>query len=71
MEKPYDYQEVSLWFLNDETLHELALSTNSGTELYELCNDLGLLESFKSMSQGVSLTRENVAYSWRCVMGEE
>ena len=71
MEKPYDYQEVSLWFLNDETLHHLALSTNSGTELYELCNDLGLLESFPSMSQGVRLTRENVSYSWRCVMGEE
>ena len=71
MTEPYDYREVSLWFLNDETLHGLAMSCNSGTELYELCNDIGMLESFKSMSQGVSLTRENVAYSWRCVMGEE
>ena len=71
MTEPYDYREVSLWFLNDETLYGLARSVNSGTELYELCNDLGLLESFPSMSQGVRLTRENVAYSWRCVMGEE
>ena len=71
MTEPYDYREVSLWFLNDESLHGLARSANSGTELYELCNDLGLLEMFPSMSQGVNLTRENVAYSWRCVMGEE
>ena len=67
MTEPYDYREVSLWFLNDETLHGLALSTNSGTELYELCNDLGLLESFPSMSQGTLLTHENVCYSWQCV----
>ena len=67
MTEPYDYREVSLWFLNDETLYELARSSNSGTELYELCNDYGILE----VGQGVSLTRENVAYSWRCVMGEE
>ena len=67
MTEPYDYREVSLWFLNDETLYELARSTNSGTELYELCNDLGLLESFPSMSQGTRLTRENVCYSWQCV----
>ena len=71
MDKPYYYREVSLSFLNDETLYELARSVNSCTELYELCNDLWLLESFPSMSKGVRLTRENVSYSWRCVMGEE
>ena len=67
MTEPYDYQEVSNWFLNDEGLHDLARSSNSGTELYELCNDFGIFE----VGQGVRLTRENVAYSWRCVMGEE
>ena len=71
MTEPYDYQEVSLWFLNDETLYGLARTANSGTELYELCNDLGLLESFPSMSQGTQLTRGNVSYSWQCVHGIE
>ena len=71
MDKPYDYREVSLWFLNDETLHGLAQQTASPEDLWQMCSDLGLLESFPSMSQGVNLTRENVAYSWRCVMGEE
>ena len=71
MTEPYDYREVSLWFLNDEALHNLAKQADDADELWQMCNDLGLLESFKSMSQGVSLTRENVAYSWRCVMGEE
>ena len=67
MTESYEYREVSLWFLNDETLYGLARSVNSGTELYELCNDLGLLEMFPSMTQGVQLTRGNVCYSWRCV----
>ena len=67
MTEPYDYQEVSNWFLNDEGLHGLALRCNSGTELYELCNDFGILE----VGQSVDLTRENVAYSWRCVHNVE
>ena len=71
MTEPYDYREVSLWFLNDETLYGLARSANSGTELYELCNDLGLLESFPSMSQGTQLTSGYVSYSWRCVHNVE
>ena len=71
MTEPYDYREVSLWFLNDESLHNLAKQADDADELWQMCNNLGLLESFPSMSQGVNLTRENVAYSWRCVMGEE
>ena len=66
-DKPYDYQEVSLWFLNDESLHGLAKQAASSADLWQMCNDLGLLEMFPSMTQGVRLTRENVSYSWRCV----
>ena len=67
MEKPYDYQEVSLWFLNDESLYNLAQQADSADELWQMCNDLGLLESFPSLSQGTRLTRGNVCHSWRCV----
>ena len=67
MEKPYDYREVSLWFLNDEALHGLAQSAADGDDLWQKCNDFGLLEMFPSISQGTQLTRGNVCYSWRCV----
>ena len=67
MEKPYDYQEVRLWFLNDESLYNLAQQADSADELWQMCNDLGLLESFPSLSQGTRLTRGNVCHSWRCV----
>ena len=71
MEEPYDYREVSLWFLNDESLHTLAEQARSGGELWELCNNFGLLEMFPSMTQGYQLTRENVSHSWRCVHNVE
>ena len=71
MDKPYDYQEVSLWFLNDESLHGLAQQAASGDDLWQMCSDYGLLEMFPSLSQGYQLTRGNVSYSWRCVHGEE
>ena len=67
MEKPYDYREVSLWFLNDESLYNLAQQADDADELWQMCNDLGLLESFPSLSQGTRLTRGNVCHSWRCV----
>ena len=67
MDKPYDYQEVRLWFLNDESLYNLAKQADSADELWQMCNDLGLLESFPSLSQGTRLTRGNVCHSWRCV----
>ena len=67
MDKPYDYREVSLWFLNDESLYNLAKQADDADELWQMCNNLGLLESFPSMSQGMRLTRGNVCYSWRCV----
>ena len=67
MTEPYDYREVSLWFLNDESLHGLAQSADSGDDLWQKCNDFGLLEMFPSMTQGTQLTRGNVCYSWRCV----
>jgi hypothetical protein len=68
MEEPYDYREVSLWFLNDESLHTLAEQARSGGELWELCNNFGILEV---SHQGVRLTRENVSHSWRCVHNVE
>tara|TARA_B100000029_G_scaffold394941_1_gene392636 strand:+ start:382 stop:597 length:216 start_codon:yes stop_codon:yes gene_type:complete len=68
---PYDYQEVSLWFLNDESLYGLAKQAGSGDDLWQMCSDYGLLEMFPSLSQGYQLTRGNVSYSWRCVHGEE
>ena len=68
---PYDYQEVSLWFLNDESLYGLAKQADSGDDLWQMCSDYGLLEMFPSLSQGYQLTRGNVSYSWRCVHGEE
>ena len=71
MEKPYDYQEVSLWFLNDESLYGLAKQAGSGDDLWQMCSDYGLLEMFPSLSQGYQLTRGNVSYSWRCVHGVE
>ena len=71
MTEPYDYREVSLWFLNDESLHGLAKQADSGDALWQLCNDLGLLEMFPAMTQGTHLTRGNVSYSWRCVHGFE
>ena len=67
MTEPYDYREVSLWFLNDESLYNLAQQADSADELWQMCNDLGLLESFPSLSQGTRLTRGNVCHSWRCV----
>ena len=71
MTEPHDYQEVSLWFLNDESLYTLAKQARSHGELWELCNNFGLLEMFPSMTQGYQLTRGNVSYSWRCVHGVE
>ena len=71
MTETYEYREVSLWFLNDESLHGLAQSAASGDDLWQKCNDFGLLEMFPSMSQGVRLTRGNVSYSWRCVHNVE
>ena len=71
MTEPYDYREVSLWFLNDESLHGLAQQATSGDDLWQKCNDFGLLEMFPSMAQGVRLTRGNVSYSWRCVHNVE
>ena len=71
MDKPYDYREVRLWFLNDEALYNLAQQADSADELWQMCNDLGLLESFPSLSQGTRLTRGNVCHSWRCVQGFE
>ena len=67
MDKPYDYREVRLWFLNDESLYNLAQQADSADELWQMCNDLGLLESFNTLSQGTRLTRGNVCHSWRCV----
>jgi hypothetical protein len=67
MTEPYDYREVSLWFLNDESLHNIALHATSGDDLWQKCNDYCLLEPFASMTQGVQLTHENVSYSWRLV----
>ena len=71
MTEPYDYREVSLWFLNDESLYGLAQQAVSGDDLWQKCNDFGLLEMFPSMTQGTHLTRENVSYSWRCVHNVE
>jgi len=71
MTEPYDYREVSLWFLNDESLYNLAKQADDADELWQMCNNLGLLEMFPSMSQGVRLTRGNVSYSWRCVHNVE
>ena len=71
MTEPYDYREVSLWFLNDEALHNLAQQADDADELWQMCNDLGLLEMFPSMTQGTHLTRGNVSYSWRCVHNVE
>lgn len=68
MKEPYDYREVSLWFLNDESLHTLAEQAGTAGELWELCNNFGILEV---SHQGVRLTRENVSYSWRCVHNVE
>ena len=68
MEEPYDYREVSLWFLNDESLHGLAMQAGGGDHLWQMCNDLGILEV---SHQGVRLTHENVSYSWQCVHGFE
>ena len=71
MEEPYDYREVSLWFLNDESLHGLAMQAGSADDLWQMCSDYGLLEMFPSMTQGYQLTRENVSHSWRCVHNVE
>ncbi len=71
MTESYDYREVSLWFLNDESLHNLAKQAGDADELWQMCNNLGLLEMFPSMTQGTRLTRGNVCYSWRCVHGFE
>ena len=68
MDEPYDYREVSLWFLNDESLYTLAKQAKTSGELVELCNNFGILEV---SHQGVRLTRENVSYSWRCVHNVE
>ena len=71
MEKPYDYREVRLWFLNDESLYNVAQAAVSGEDLWQTCNDIGLLEMFPSISQGTQLTRGNVYYSWQCIHGFE
>ena len=71
MEKPYDYQEVSLWFLNDEDLYGFAMRAESGEDLWQTLNDFDLLENFTSYTQGCRLTRGNVCYSWRCVHNVE
>jgi hypothetical protein len=68
MEEPYDYREVSLWFLNDESLYTLAKQAKTSGELWELCNNFGILEV---SHQGVRLTHENVSHSWRCVHNVE
>jgi hypothetical protein len=35
MTEPYDYREVSLWFLNDESLHNIALHATNGDDLWQ------------------------------------
>ena len=62
MEKPWDYEEVARWFLNDGMLYIMATSAHSADALWEMCNNIG------DMTVGdVRLTETNVAYAWQCV----
>jgi len=62
MEMPWDYEEVSRWVSNDESLYTLALEAQSGNDFYEMLCDYGVLEFGDA-----SVTNCNAAYAWEVV----
>ena len=62
MEMPWDYEEVSRWVSNDESLYTLALESQSGNDFYEMLCDYGLLHFGEA-----SVTSCNARYAWEIV----